>query len=368
VFDSFAGSYGGLTAGATVSFQNNVIAGNDQAGAVNGATPVLDFENDWWGCIAGPGNPGCDAIVGGIDADPVAVAPPACVPCQVDAECSDGLFCNGAETCDLGTNTCVAGGGDPCTGGGACNDVCNEAADSCVVPDGTACDDTQTCTIEDVCAAGTCVGDPNTCGDGTTQGVCGELCDDGNMTSGDGCSNTCQPEFVCTPTPLVGCRTSAPAKSQLAIKNKTPDTKDQSQWKWSKGAITPKADFGSPVTTTNYQFCLYANGALVSKAFIPAGGTCAGKPCWKENAKGFQYKDKEATPEGITDLKLKEGLIAGKAQIQLKGKGANIDMPTLPLAQPVLVQLRNSTGVCWETTHSAPASKNDAAQYKDKND
>ena len=58
---------------------------------------------------------------------------------------------------------------------------------------------------------------------------------------------------------------------------------------------------------------------MVSRAFIPAGGTCAEKPCWKANAKGFQYKDKEATPEGITDLKLKEGLIAGKATDRLKG-------------------------------------------------
>ena len=66
--------------------------------------------------------------------------------------------------------------------------------------------------------------------------------------------------------------------------------------------------------------------------------------------------------------KLKEGLVAGKAQIQVKLKGANVDMPDLPLALPVLVQLKNSDGVCWETTHSAPAAKNDDVQYKDKND
>jgi hypothetical protein len=52
----------------------------------------------------------------------------------------------------------------------------------------------------------------------------------------------------------------------------------------------------------------------------------------------------------------------------VKLKGANIDFPTLPLAQPVLVQIKSSNGVCWETTHSAPASKNDTLQYKDKND
>src|SRR6185369_1420660 len=167
--------------------------------------------------------------------------------------------CDVAETCDGASTTCPA-------------DV--------VQPDGTACNDGMSCTIDDVCTAGVCSGNSMTCGDGITQGACGELCDDGNVVSGDGCSATCQPEFVCTPTPLTGCRTAASAKSQLQLKDKTPDSKDQGQWKYNRGAATPKSDFGTPLTSTNYQFCIYANGALVSRAFIPASGTCAGKACW----------------------------------------------------------------------------------------
>jgi cysteine-rich repeat protein len=363
VFDTVGAAYGGLAGTATVSFANNAIEDNDQFQVANGATPTLDFENNWWGCQSG-----CDVVTGAVDTTPALTAPPVCVACAADADCDDGLFCNGVETCNIGTSQCVAGAGDPCVGGAVCNDVCNEAADDCVVADGAACDDSQTCTIEDQCVAGVCVGDPNTCGDGTTQGACGEVCDDGNMTSGDGCSATCQPEFVCTPTPLSGCRTSPTGKSQLQLKKKG-DVKDQAQWKWGKGQTTPKADFGNPVTGgTDYQLCIYANGSVVSKAFIPAGGNCGTKPCWKENAKGFQYKDKEASPDGVTQLQLKEGLVDGKAQIQVKEKGSNIDFPSLPLALPVRVQLKNANGVCWETIHGAPAAKNDGAQYKDKND
>jgi len=130
--------------------------------------------------------------------------------------------------------------------------------------------------------------------------------------------------------------------------------KDQAQWKWGKGQTTIKADFGNPLGTTDYQLCIYANGAFVSKAFIPAGGTCAGKPCWKENAKGFQYKDKDATPAGVTQLKLKEGLVDGKAQIQVKEKGANIDFPPLPLAPPVRVQPDRCAWECGD--QEAPAT------------
>ena len=618
VYDSVASAYGGLPAGTSVAINDSSIRANSAAGVVNGATPTLDFTGNWWGCPAGPGNPGCDTVVGGVTTSPVASAPPPCVSCQADADCDDTLFCNGTETCS--SNACVAGGGDPCLGGDVCGNVCDEAGDTCILPsgvpcrpsagpcdvaetcdgvspscpgngfaspttlcraavdecdandfcpgggsacaadakkaggtacttdgnpctldqcdgssdacqhpagnagavcrtangvcdvaetcdgastscpadgfapattlcraaagecdvadfcpgsgpacaadgkktsgtactsdgsvctldqcngssngcqhpagnagavcraasdvcdvtetcdgaspscpadgfapattecraaadqcdvaetctggsaacpvdgvqpDGTTCDDGVACTIDDVCTAGTCGGNSITCGDGITQGACGELCDDGNVVSNDGCSATCQPEFVCTPAPIVGCRTAMTGKSQLQLRNKTPDTKDQGRWKWNKGQTTPKADFGAPLTATGYQLCIYANGSLVSRAAIPAGGLCAGKACWRENSKGFQYKDKDATPDGVTKLKLREGLVDGKAQIQLQGKGMNIDMPTLPLAQPVRVQIKNSDGVCWETTHSAPASKNDATQFNDKND
>ena len=83
---------------------------------------------------------------------------------------------------------------------------------------------------------------------------------------------------------------------------------------------------------------------------------------------GFVYKDEEATPDGITGLTLKEGLVPGKAKVSLKGKGVNVDTPDLPLALPVTVQLRAANGVCWESVHSAPAQKNDELLYKDKSD
>jgi hypothetical protein len=43
-------------------------------------------------------------------------------------------------------------------------------------------------------------------------------------------------------------------------------------------------------------------------------------------------------------------------------------MPPLALAQPVRVQLRNAAGMCWEAQYSAPATRNDAENFKDKAD
>jgi hypothetical protein len=51
--------------------------------------------------------------------------------CSVNADCDDGLFCNGAETCNSGT--CQAGS-DPCSVG----ETCNESTDTCEAGSGAA--------------------------------------------------------------------------------------------------------------------------------------------------------------------------------------------------------------------------------------
>ncbi|RLE21937.1 MAG: hypothetical protein DRJ50_08440, partial [Actinobacteria bacterium] len=64
--------------------------------------------------------------------------------------CDDGLFCNGAETCD-GTNGCLAGI-DPCDDLVDCTvDTCDDDADTCAnLPDDAQCDDSDACT-QDTC-------------------------------------------------------------------------------------------------------------------------------------------------------------------------------------------------------------------------
>jgi hypothetical protein len=156
------------------------------------------------------------------------------------------------------------------------------------------------------------------------------------------------------------------------LKDRSPDSKDSLVWKWVKGAATAKADFGDPLTTDAYALCIYDGATLAVGATAPAGGTCAdNKPCWTEKAKGFQYKDKDLTPDGLSQIVLKEGLVDGKASIQVKGSGALLGMPDLStLASPLRVRLTNvSTAACWEAVYSfPPASANDATQFKDKAD
>jgi hypothetical protein len=181
----------------------------------------------------------------------------------------------------------------------------------------------------------------------------------------------------CIPELATGCRTPlVPQKGLLLLKNKSDNAKDQVVWKWIKGSATAKAEFGDPVNgTTGYQLCVYDQTGgvpnLVLDATAPPGGTCniaKPTPCWKMTKSGFKYKDKDLTPDGVLILTLKEGA-ASKSKVVLKGKGVNLGMPTsLAIVQPVTVQVSNTLGVCWEATYSAPATKNQPDQFKDKPD
>lgn len=157
----------------------------------------------------------------------------------------------------------------------------------------------------------------------------------------------------CADTPMGACNATA-GKAQLQIKNNAVDSKDKLKFKWLKGT---EPAFASPLGSTEYYLCIYAPG-LVLQAIVPnitnwsATGTT-----------GFKYDEATGAAGGLTKIKLKQG--TGKAKILVKGQGVNLDDP-LPLTQPVLVQLQNSTGQCWEHQFASPEIHNSAEQFKDK--
>ena len=127
--------------------------------------------------------------------------------------------------------------------------------------------------------------------------------------------------------------------------------------------------------TTGYELCIYdGSQELIARFAAPAAELCNAnnpQPCWKETTRGFRYSDKDLTPHGVQRILLKEGLVPGSARIVVKGKDANLGLPTIPLLQPVTIQLKNSDGICWESVYSAPPSRNDLgppAQFKDRAD
>ncbi len=125
------------------------------------------------------------------------------VTCATDTECDDGIACNGAETCDVGTGTCVAGTVADCSSlSDQCNvGTCVEPSGACVaspLADGSACDTGDTCSVPDSCQTGACMAGGG--GDSEADGIC-DL--DDNCPSdvnpgqsdvdGDGIGDVCDP-------------------------------------------------------------------------------------------------------------------------------------------------------------------------------
>jgi cysteine-rich repeat protein len=293
-----------------------------------------------------------------------------------------------SATCDLDCTTVSCGDGTRNASAGEACDAAGESATCDADCSLAACGDgTANASAGEACDDGgesaACDADcsPATCGDGTLNVTRGETCDDGGTVAGDCCSPTCDLDPAATPcpddgdacttidacdgagmcahhpVPAPGCRTPAlPGKAALILKDKEGDERDQLVWKWTKGAVSTRADFGDPEHVDDYTLCLYeerpAGAEVRLRARAPSGGDCRGRPCWSARRAGLKYLDKDLTPDGILKLDLKEGTVPGKAKIILKAKGAALPLPALPLVPPLRVQLHGAAGQCWEARYT----------------
>lgn len=197
-------------------------------------------------------------------------------------------------------------------------------------------------------------------------------------------TSTPLPQATCPATPAGGCRTAG--KGVVKLLDKTDDNKDLFLWKWIKGAATTQTELGAdPVGgSTSYAICAYDETAgtpnLSLELLVNRGGDlCSGKPCFKSiggdppGGKGWKYKDKPTSADGVLKLVLKGG-DAGRAKIIVKAKGTSLPLPgpasgTAYFNQDAAVTvqlLSNDGGACFESTFTTPAKKSEAEQFKDK--
>jgi hypothetical protein len=224
-------------------------------------------------------------------------------PCVVNTDCPSGSCSDTAATAVMGT--C------PTT-------VCGSVA--MPAPQGISCDvDQNACTRDECNGAGTClaVASITTCLNG--DGCCPAGCTAAN-------DNDCT---GCPPAPLGTCQSTF-GQASLVVNDKKVG-KEKVIAKWSKGPLLDGTDFGDPVGgQTAYTLCVYDNNDALKATYVVdrAGATCGTDPCWKglgkpPGFKGFKYKDKARTSDGI-QLVLLKAAEADKSKVVVKGKGANL--------------------------------------------
>jgi hypothetical protein len=130
--------------------------------------------------------------------------------CSGDAQCNDGLYCNGVEHCVSGS--CQPGTAVVCNDDVSCTtDSCNEATDACTfTPTDALCSDGQACNGAEVCNAtsGCQAGAPLNCDDNSA-------CTSDSCDATQGCRHTqvsCDDNDACTTdscNPATGCQHTA---------------------------------------------------------------------------------------------------------------------------------------------------------------
>lgn len=133
---------------------------------------------------------------------------------------------------------------------------------------------------------------------------------------------------------------------------------------WPNGEATAIADFGDPLATDTYDFCIYEDGisppSLRFAASAPPGGICHDLACWRLASTAYRYSDAERTPDGLKRIVLKAGS-EGRAKITVRARGERLTpdgFPLPPPGTPLKVQLQASSGACFEAVFPPGVRKN----------
>ncbi|MGH3580930.1 MAG: hypothetical protein ACRERC_06295 [Candidatus Binatia bacterium] len=281
--------------------------------------------------IVAPPTTTCRGPAGSCDATEQCTGTPGAT-CPADGKLPAGTECRAAaHNCDVA-------------------EECSGASDTCpaddLAPDGTSCPDGLFCNGAETCQSGTCVDAADPC-------ILADICNES--------SDICQTD-ACPATPQT-CRTAV--KSLLLIKNNADDNKDRIIWKYIKGQPTVKADFANPMVAADYALCIYAGASptLVGTVHVAPSATK-----WRENSKGYKYKDTTFASDGTQKVLAQGTGESGrtKALLVARGTGAPDVLNMGALQTPVTAQLYNyQTGLCWQGTYASPI-KNTATGFKGK--
>ena len=204
------------------------------------------------------------------------------------------------------------------------------------------------------------------CGNGRLES--GETCDDGNTIDDDCCSATCTAR-----PPATTCTTNW-GKASLLV-TETRFGKERIKVDLKKGPAVNATSYGDPASgSAAYSLCLHdANDNLAGALTVDrAGDTCSGKPCWRDlGPRGFVYKDKVASSDGVTRLKLIPGAV-GQSRIQIRAANnrsrGQTTMPTgiaqaLAGSARATLQLHLHGGGCFEAVLD-DVKRNEPAFFK----
>ena len=298
----------------------------------------------------------------------------ACDHVANNSACSDGLFCNGAETCDA-TLGCRAGTPVSCGDAVACTaDSCNETTDACdhvannsLCSDGLFCNGAETCDATLGCRAGT----PVSCGDAVacTADSCNETtdaCD--HVANNSACSDGlfCNGSEICNAT--LGCQGGSNPCGAGQTCNESTDVCQNASGPVTFGEVKSGASTNSTSVTTTVQLTGVINHLYLavvgyrqtttSSAVAVSGVSGLGltwtqvaTQCSGRNLTGISVWKAQGTPSGngtVTATLTRQAAAAAISVSRYSGAST-----TNPLGSVVRSNTRGASGACTGGVDSA---------------
>ena len=218
--------------------------------------------------------------------------------------------------------------------------------------DGAACDDGDACTAGETCAAGACTGPPAP--DGTTcndRSVCtsGETCTGG--VCGSGTSTTCDDCFACDayagclPAPEPVCAEADDSRLTVGRDGRSPLT-----WRWRGDG--PDASVGMKLCIFQERDVFHPRGSVELAARTTDGSSCTSDGCWRGGRRGIRYSSRA---EGLRRILWRSGK-PGRDKVRLRTRGSTPWLRTglSDVGVPLLVQLTDDGGGCWQSRDTLP--------------
>lgn len=166
---------------------------------------------------------------------------------------------------------------------------------------------------------------------------------------------------------MPGCRVGGSQRATLVLRRARKSGRDVARWKLAHGGTVGDDALAAPVAgAADVRLCVYDAGETgpVVALRVPGGGTCGNKACWRRAGGGSRYRDKAATQGGVSALRLRSS--RGELSVRLKARGANLRLPPLDLAMPVVAQLLvgdDETATCWQAVLDT-ARRHDARVFR----
>ena len=171
------------------------------------------------------------------------------------------------------------------------------------------------------------------------------------------------PQATCPPEPAL-CQSSG--RATLVVETNATNPQNAGLvWRWLDGSVADRSEFGNPLESTSYAFCLYDDGSLVGSYEIPRTSDCADDDCWsviRQNRFEFAEGDASVTLRSGTDAQV---------IVELQGDDSLLPDKQLPLRQSQYVIAQLLTGDvprprCWQSIFAPPATTNGATKFDDE--